>query len=86
MMEFLKIILTNLYVTSTEYTQDGMSAIAAESRVMTYKMLGVDGTEVQATALVFVPKTAAPAGGWKPLYGRMEQLVWQISVHQVSRA
>ncbi len=55
------------YVTSTEYTQDGMSAIAAESRVMTYKMLGVDGTVVQATALVFVPKTAAPAGGWKTI-------------------
>lgn len=55
------------FVTSTEYTQDGMSAIAAESRVITYKMLGVDGTETQATALVFVPKTAAPAGGWKTI-------------------
>lgn len=55
------------FVTSTEYTQDGMSEIAAESRVMTYKMLGVDGTETQATALVFVPKTAAPAGGWKTI-------------------
>lgn len=52
------------YVTSTEYTQDGMSAIAAESRVMTYKMLGVDNKEVTATALVFVPNKPQPANGW----------------------
>ena len=53
------------YVTSTEYTQDGMSAIAAESRVMTYKMLGVDNKEVTATALVFVPNKPQPANGWQ---------------------
>jgi len=37
---------------------------AADSVVMTYKMLGVSGKEVQATALVFTPKAAAPVGGW----------------------
>jgi alpha-beta hydrolase superfamily lysophospholipase len=37
---------------------------AADSVVMTYKMKGIKGTETQATALVFTPKTAPPAGGW----------------------
>jgi len=37
---------------------------AADSVVMTYKMKGVNGTETQATALLFTPKTAPPAGGW----------------------
>ena len=49
------------------YTATDMSAAASESVVMTYKMLGVDGTEVQATALVFVPATPAPKGGWKTI-------------------
>jgi len=31
---------------------------------MTYKMLGVNGQETQATALVFTPQTVKPAGGW----------------------
>jgi dienelactone hydrolase len=37
---------------------------ADESVVMTYKMKGITGQETQATALVFTPKTAPPAGGW----------------------
>ncbi|MFW1744848.1 serine aminopeptidase domain-containing protein [Acinetobacter guillouiae] len=37
---------------------------AADSVVMTYKMKGIKGTETLATALVFTPKTAPPAGGW----------------------
>ena len=37
---------------------------AAESVVMTYKMKGIKGTETQATALVFTPKTEPPVGGW----------------------
>lgn len=41
-----------------------MSATAGESVVMTYKMLGMNNEEVQATALVFTPKTAPPAKGW----------------------
>ena len=46
------------------YSADGMSDAAADSQLMTYKMLGVDNKEVMATALVFVPKTPEPANGW----------------------
>jgi len=46
------------------YTLDGMAAVSADSVVMTYKMLGVNGKEVQATALVFTPQSPAPANGW----------------------
>ena len=41
-----------------------MSAIAGDSVVMTYKMKGINGKEVQANAMVFTPRTAAPVGGW----------------------
>ena len=47
------------YMTTTENPQN-----VAESVVMTYKMKGIKGTETQATALVFTPKTAPPVGGW----------------------
>nr|WP_306669980.1 hypothetical protein [Acinetobacter sp. YH12140] len=57
--------IKNPVVTTTAYSQDNMPAVSADSRLMTYKMLGVDGKVVQATALVFTPKTVAPAGGWK---------------------
>ena len=50
--------------TPTAYSLTDFSAAAAESVVMTYKMKGIKGTETQATALVFTPKTAPPAGGW----------------------
>jgi len=50
--------------TPTPYTDPNMSTITNESLVMTYKMLGISGKEVQATALVFTPRTAAPVGGW----------------------
>ena len=56
--------IQNPVVSVTAYTQDGMSLVAADSQLMTYKMLGVNGKEVQATSLVFTPKTAAPANGW----------------------
>ena len=46
------------------YTLTDMSTSAADSVVMTYKMKGVNNTEVQATTLVFTPKTVAPKGGW----------------------
>ncbi|MFW1982696.1 alpha/beta hydrolase family protein [Acinetobacter guillouiae] len=45
------------------FTQD-YPPNAAESVVMTYKMQGIKGQETQATALVFTPRTAPPAGGW----------------------
>ena len=50
--------------TPTAYTLTDMSASAADSVVMTYKMLGVNGKEVQATSLVFTPKTPVPKDGW----------------------
>ena len=43
---------------------DTLPPNAAESVVMKYKMKGITGKETQATALVFTPKTAPPAGGW----------------------
>ena len=49
--------------TPEPYTESSI-ATASESVLMTYKMLGVSGKEVQATALVFTPKAAAPVGGW----------------------
>lgn len=57
--------IRNPVVTTTAYSKDGMSAVSADSRLLTYKMLGIDGKLVQATALVFTPKTAPPVGGWK---------------------
>ena len=57
-------IVNPVVSTPTAYTLTDMSATAGESVVMTYKMLGIDNTEVQATALLFTPKTAPPAKGW----------------------
>lgn len=51
-------------VRTEAYTETNMTSVAGESLVMTYKMLGVNGQEVQATSLVITPKTAAPAKGW----------------------
>ena len=56
--------IQNPVVNVTAYTKDGMSGIAADSHLMTYKMLGVDNKEVTATALVFVPNKPQPANGW----------------------
>ncbi|NCI77277.1 alpha/beta hydrolase [Acinetobacter kanungonis] len=57
-------IVNPVVTTPTAYTLTDMSATAGGSVVMTYKMLGMNNTEVQATALVFTPKTAPPAKGW----------------------
>ncbi|WP_336171970.1 alpha/beta hydrolase [Acinetobacter ursingii] len=56
--------IQNPVVRTDSYGLTDMSAIAGESLVMTYKMLGINNKEVQATALVFTPKGAAPIGGW----------------------
>lgn len=56
--------IQNPVVNVTAYTKDGMPEVAADSQLMTYKMLGVDNKEVTATTLVFVPKTVQPANGW----------------------
>ncbi|MCH7315840.1 alpha/beta fold hydrolase [Acinetobacter sp. ANC 3882] len=47
------------------YTKTDFSAVAAESSVMTYKMLGQNGKETMATSLLFVPGGPVPVGGWK---------------------
>ncbi|MDP9803765.1 alpha/beta hydrolase [Acinetobacter calcoaceticus] len=46
------------------YTSTNLGSVAAESSILTYKMLGQSGQEVQATSLVFTPNTPPPAGGW----------------------
>jgi len=50
--------------TPVAYTQTDFSGIADESVIMTYKMLGINGKETQATALVFTPEGTPPAKGW----------------------
>ncbi|SPL70788.1 Alpha/beta hydrolase family protein [Acinetobacter stercoris] len=50
--------------TPTAYSLTDFSSVAGESVVMTYKMLGVNNQIVQATALVFTPKTTQPINGW----------------------
>lgn len=57
-------IINPLVLTPKAYDASDMSATAAESVIMTYKMLGVNGNEVQATSLLFTPKTAPPITGW----------------------
>ncbi|WP_130803017.1 alpha/beta hydrolase [Acinetobacter ihumii] len=56
--------ISNPLIRMDAYSATDMSAVASESLVMTYKMLGVNNKEVQATSLVFTPKGAAPVGGW----------------------
>lgn len=46
------------------YTSTNLGTVAAESSILTYKMLGQSGQEVQATSLVFTPNTPPPTGGW----------------------
>ena len=40
------------------------NALAGQSVKMTYRMLGINGSEVQATSLLFTPKTTPPITGW----------------------
>lgn len=46
------------------YTETDLTAVADESVIMIYKMLGINNNETQATALVFTPKGTPPAKGW----------------------
>jgi len=50
--------------TPVAYTKTDLTAVADESVVMTYKMLGINNKETQATALLFTPKGTPPAKGW----------------------
>src|SRR5690606_41954289 len=57
-------IVNPVVATPEAYTQTDFSGIADESVIMTYKMLGINGKETQATALVFTPAGTPPATGW----------------------
>ena len=56
--------IQNPVVKVEAYTATSLSGVAAQSSILTYKMLGQSGQEVQATSLVFTPNTAPPASGW----------------------
>ncbi|SEO24041.1 alpha/beta hydrolase [Acinetobacter sp. yr461] len=56
--------IQNPVVKVDAYTSTNLGTVAAESSILTYKMLGQSGQEVQATSLVFTPNTPPPAGGW----------------------
>ncbi|MBP2603978.1 alpha/beta hydrolase [Acinetobacter calcoaceticus] len=56
--------IKNPVVKVDAYTNTNLGSVAAESSILTYKMLGQSGQEVQATSLVFTPNTPPPAGGW----------------------
>ncbi len=58
------IIFKNPVVKVEAYTSTNLGSVAAESSILTYKMLGQSGQEVQATSLVFTPNTPPPVGGW----------------------
>lgn len=56
--------IENPVVFTESYAKTDMSAVADESLILTYKMLGVKNREVQATSLVFTPKGTPPVEGW----------------------
>ena len=57
-------IANPVVATPVAYTETDLTAVADESVVMTYKMLGINNNETQATALLFTPKGTRPAKGW----------------------
>ncbi|WP_445405890.1 alpha/beta hydrolase [Acinetobacter pittii] len=56
--------IQNPVVKVEAYTSTNLGSVAAESSILTYKMLGQSGQEVQATSLLFTPNTPPPVGGW----------------------
>ncbi|HEM7307572.1 TPA: alpha/beta fold hydrolase [Acinetobacter baumannii] len=56
--------IQNPVVKVEAYTSTNLGSVAAESSILTYKMLGQSGQEVPATSLVFTPNTPPPVGGW----------------------
>jgi len=56
--------IQNPVVKVEAYTSTNLGTVAAESSILTYKMLGQSGQEVQATSLVFTTNTPPPVGGW----------------------
>ena len=58
------VVKTVGYTDANPTADNALAIVSSDKSLMTYKMLGVNGKETQATALVFTPKTAKPAGGW----------------------
>nr|WP_174558936.1 alpha/beta fold hydrolase [Acinetobacter bouvetii] len=58
------VVKTQAYIDADAIANAFLDTVSANKTLMTYKMLGVNGTETQATALLFTPKTPKPAGGW----------------------
>ena len=48
----------------SNYSATNSTAVSAVSQKINYRMPSVNGSETIATAVVFVPKGTAPAGGW----------------------
>lgn len=58
------VVKTEPYLDQGANANNVLDTVSASKTLMTYKMLGVNGQETQATALVFTPQTVKPAGGW----------------------
>lgn len=58
------VVMTTAYADIDDTVNADLIAASENQTLLTYKMLGVDGTEVDATTLVFTPKTVAPTNGW----------------------
>lgn len=58
------VVRTSIYTDKNTNTNVILDTYGSSKTLMTYKMLGVNGKETQATALIFTPKTPKPAGGW----------------------
>ncbi len=62
------------------------SAIAADSKLLIHWMTGLAGKPVKATAILFVPRGTAPAGGWPVVawvHGTMTGGHWRPRRHGV---
>ncbi len=66
-----------LVMTPENYTLSNMPAVAGQSVKMTYKMLGVNGSEVQATSCYLHLKQHHQSRVGLLWFGHMVQQVWQ---------
>ena len=58
------VVKVESYIDIDNAVNTDLDDASASKTLMTYKMLGVDGAEVEATTLVFTPKTVPPTNGW----------------------
>ena len=58
------VVKTQVYIDVNANANTVLDTVSANKTLMTYKMLGVNGAETQATALLFTPKGNKPTGGW----------------------